>query len=154
MELLMYTIAVLGVNAFLGSINNCFENFELLQLHYQTGPDGFFSTLWQVIDGGIKKQKKKLPGAFSAELGNTLLNLPIKTSFSFSVGTVSRVVSKQAQEGIYQIATLLAKHFKIPESEMKSKSGLLLGFYSRDGAILLNRKNGDGLDHSRSSLDS
>lgn len=130
----------------LGSIYNCFENFESLQLHINAAVlMDLFSTLRQVIDGGIK-QKKKLPDIFR-ELGNTYIEFANQKKFlwkalfeHFPVEPLPEWYRKQAQEGIYQIATHLAKHFKIPESEMKSKVGFFWASIHGMGAILLNRK--------------
>jgi AcrR family transcriptional regulator len=130
----------------LGSIYNCFENFESLQLHINAAVLlELFSSLRKVIDQGIA-QKKKLPEIFR-ELGNAYIEFGNKNKYLWKAlfehvpeEPLPEWYRAQAQEGIYQIANLLSKHFNIAEKEMKSKVGFFWASIHGMGAILLNRK--------------
>jgi len=130
----------------LGSIYNCFENFESLQLHINAAVLlDLFETLQKVVDKGIKG-KKKLPEIFR-ELGTSYIEFAQQKQFlwkalfeHFPVEPLPEWYQKQAREGIYKIALQLAKQFKIPEEEMKSKVGFFWASIHGMAAILLNRK--------------
>lgn len=130
----------------LGSIYNCFENFESLQLHLNAAfLSELFSSLSKVIDSGIE-QKKKLPEIFR-ELGKTYIEFGQKNKYlwkalfeHFPMESPPEWYQKQAEGGIDQICAKLAKQFKVQEKEMKTRVGFFWAAIHGMSAIMLNRK--------------
>jgi len=130
----------------LGSIYNCFENFESLQLHINAAfLSELFSKLSKVVDQGIEK-KSKLSEIFR-ELGKTYIEFGDKNKYlwkalfeHFPLESPPEWYQKNAQGGINQICAKLAKQFKVPEKEMKTKVGFFWASIHGMSAILFNRK--------------
>lgn len=128
----------------LGSIYNCFENFESLQLHLNAAVlSDLFDTLQKVVD---RCSKKTLPEVFR-ELGKSYIAFAQQKKFlwkalfeHYPVEPLPEWYQKQAREGIYKIAQQLAENYQIPEKEMKAKVGFFWASIHGMGAILLNRK--------------
>lgn len=130
----------------LGSIYNCFENFESLQLHINAAfLNELFSALKKVTDKGIE-ERMRLPEIFR-ELGKTYIEFGNKNKYlwkalfeNFPTEQLPEWYQKQTQRGIDQICSKLSKQFKVPEKEMKSKVGFFWASIHGMSAIILNRK--------------
>lgn len=133
-------------NCSLGSIYNCFDNFESLQLHINAAVlSDLYRSLSKVIEKGMEDGKTvrevfRELGAAYIEFGNNHKFL-WKALFENCPGASLPVwYRERAQQGIYLLAEKLSAHFKLPKEEMKLKVGFFWASIHGMSAILLNRK--------------
>lgn len=130
----------------LGSIYNCFENFENLQVHVNAKIlTKLYAALEQVVSN-ISKEEKSLQEVLK-DLGMEYYRFAVENKFLwkslfefFPLEALPDWYGELARKGIYSLCLKLSGVYRVPEEEMKQIIGFFWSSVHGMTSIFLNKK--------------